>query len=92
MTMQARMTPETAEILALKALGFVAVSDGALDRLMELSGLDRDTLRQRAGEREILASLLDFLLGDEGLLVDFCRNQSVDPRDVHMARHVLGGS
>ncbi len=88
--MPARMPPETAQVLALKALGFVAESEGALDRLMNLSGLDHDTLRSRAGEPEVLASLLDFLLGDEGLLVDFCHGESIDPRDVHMARHILG--
>jgi uncharacterized protein DUF3572 len=85
------MTPDVAQTIALKALGFVANSEGALDRLMELSGLDRLTLRERAGEPEVLASLLDFLLMDEGLLVDFCRDESLDPKDVHMARHLLGG-
>ena len=85
------MTPESAQTLALKALGFIANSEGALDRLMELSGLDRLTLRERAAEPEVLASLLDFLLQDEGLLVDFCQDESVDPKDVHMARHLLGG-
>ena len=85
------MNLESAQTIALKALGFIANSEGALDRLMELSGLDRLTLRERAAEPEVLASLLDFLLQDEGLLVDFCQDESVDPKDVHMARHLLGG-
>jgi len=85
------MTPDVAQTIALKALGFIANSEGALDRLMELSGLDRLTLRERAGEPEVLASLLDFLLSDEGLLVDFCHDESLDPKDIHMARHLLGG-
>ena len=89
--MRGRMTADGAQTMALKALGFVAVSEGALDRLMELSGLDRNTLRERAGEPEVLVSLLDFLLADEGLLVDFCHGESIDPKEVHMARHVLGG-
>jgi hypothetical protein len=89
--MAARMTPDSAQTLALKALGFVANSEGALDRLMELSGLDRDTLRQGAEEPEMLASLLDFLLADEALLIDFCHAESIDPKAIHMARHVLGG-
>ena len=89
--MALRMNPDDAQTLALKALGFVAASEGGLDRLMELSGLDLGTLRAKASEPEILASLLDFLLADEGLLVDFCHGESIDPKDVHMARHVLGG-
>ena len=89
--MRGRMTPEGAQTLALKALSFIANADGALERLMELSGLDSLTLRERAAEPEILASLLDFLLADEGLLVDFCHDESIDAKDVHMARHLLGG-
>ncbi len=85
------MTPDVAQTIALKALGFIANSEGALDRLMELSGLDRLTLRERAGEPEVLASLLDFLLMDEGLLVEFCQDEALDPKDIHMARHLLGG-
>lgn len=85
------MSPEAAQTLALKALAFVANSQGALERLMELSGMDQVTLRERAGEPEILASLLDFLLQDEGLLVDFCHDEAIDPKDVHLARHLLGG-
>ena len=91
MTMRGRMNTESAQTLALKALSFVVASDGALERLMELSGLDSLTLRERAAEPEVLASLLDFLLMDEGLLVDFCHGESIDPKDVHMARHLLGG-
>ena len=89
--MALRMNPEEAQTLALKALGFVAGSEGGLERLMELSGLDLGTLRARAGEPEVLASLLDFLLMDEGLLVDFCHGEAIDAKAVHMARYVLGG-
>jgi hypothetical protein len=85
------MTPEEAEILALKALGFIVNSEETLYRLMALSGIDGATLRARAGEPEILTALLDFLLADEGLLVDFCETASVDARTVHLARYVLGG-
>lgn len=89
--MRTSMTPDAAQTLALKALGFLANSEGALDRLMEQSGVDRGTLRERAGDADMLTSLLDFLLADEGLLVSFCEEESIDPRAVHMARHVLSG-
>lgn len=89
--MPPRLTPDAAQTIALKALGFLAGSEGALDRLMTLSGLDRDTLRERASEPEFLVSLLDFLLSDEELLLNFCGDASIDPKTVHMARYVLGG-
>lgn len=84
------MTADGAQTLALKALGHVAASDGALERLMELSGLDAASLHDRAGDADVLASVLDFLLADDVLLMDFCQAETIDPKDVHMARHVLG--
>ena len=90
--MRGRMNPQDAQTVALKALSFIANCDGALERLMELSGLDGQTLRAQAAEPEFLTSLLDFLLADEGLLVGFCDAESVDSKAVHMARHILGGA
>jgi hypothetical protein len=85
------MTPDRAQTLALKALGFLANSEGSLQRLMDQSGLDLDALRARAGDADMQASILDFLLCDEQLLAGFCDTESCTSRDVHMARHVLGG-
>jgi hypothetical protein len=89
--MRDRMTPDEAQTLALKALAFIVNSDQARDRFMGLSGLDGATLRARAAEPQMHVALLDFLLADEGLLVDFCKTGSLDPKAVHMARYVLGG-
>lgn len=90
--MALRQTPDQAATLALKSLAYLANSEGALDRFLEVSGADRDTLRLRADEPEFLVSLLDFLLTNEGLLVGFCNESSTDVRAVHMARHVLSGA
>jgi len=90
--MALRMTPDQAQTLALKALAFLANSEGALQRLMDQSGLDVGTLKDRIGEADMQASLLDFLLSDEELLTGFCGEDSTDPKDVHMARRVLGGA
>ncbi|MBV9045911.1 MAG: DUF3572 family protein [Alphaproteobacteria bacterium] len=75
--------------MALKALGILASSEGALQRLMDQSGLDAGTLRDHAGDPDMLASLLDFLLSDEELLTGFCDQDSIDPKAVHLARHML---
>jgi hypothetical protein len=85
------MTPDHAATIALKGLAYLANSDGALDRFLELAGADRDNLRARADEPEFLVSLLDFMLTNEQLLVDFCSDFQTDVRAVHMARHVLSG-
>ena len=89
--MRGRPTPEEAQVLALKALAFIVNSEETLGRFMALSGLDGASLRARAGEPELHVALLDFLLADEGLVVEFCETASVDARAVHLARYVLGG-
>ena len=89
--MPARMTPETAETLALQALGHLAGAQEDFDRFLTISGLDAASLRTRAAEPEVLGAVLDFLLRNEALLVDFCETASVPAKDVHMAHHVLAG-
>jgi hypothetical protein len=84
-------TPDQAATLALKGLAYLANSEGSLDRFLQMSGADRDTLRMRADEPEFLVSLLDFMLTNEELLIGFCEESSTDVRTVHMARHVLSG-
>jgi Protein of unknown function (DUF3572) len=86
-----RLTPDLAAVLALKALAFLAGSQDALQRFMDLTGAGRDSLGERADEPEFLASVLDFLLTNEELLIQFCDDTSTDVRSVHMARHVLAG-
>ncbi|HSM94902.1 MAG TPA: DUF3572 domain-containing protein [Rhizomicrobium sp.] len=86
------MTPANAEILALKGLAFLANSDEPLDRFMALSGAAADELRDRAGEPEFLAAVVDFLMSDEALLTGFCDSASIDPQDLQIARMALPGA
>jgi hypothetical protein len=85
------MTPQTAEIIAFKALAFLVNSPDSMARFLDLSGLDAATLRARAEEPEMLSSIIDFLLRDEELVVRFCSEESIPARDVHMAKHILSG-
>ena len=86
-----RMTSDLAATLALNALTFLAASEDAMQRFMDLTGAGRESLRERADEPDFLVSVLDFLLTDEGLLLDFSSETSTNVRAVHMARHVLSG-
>ena len=85
------LSPNAATILALNALAYLAGSEDAMQRFMDLTGADRDSLRSRADEPDFLVSVLDFLLTNEGLLIDFSNDNSADVRAVHMARHILSG-
>ncbi|MGR3782838.1 MAG: DUF3572 domain-containing protein [Albimonas sp.] len=85
------MTPEAAERVALGALGFLAARPEELGVFMAAGGLSPDELRARASEPEFLGFVLDYLLQDETLLIDFCQEQGL-PFDRPMrARAALPG-
>ncbi len=85
------MNTENAEILALQGLGWLARDEDGLQRFLDLSGLDTAALRAQAGTADMNVAILDFLLGHEDLLLRFCETDGISPRDLHLARHRLGG-
>ena len=85
------MTPEKAEILAFESLGWLAGEPEELQKFLNLSGLDVAALRDAAGSPEMSVAILDYLLGHEELLLRFCESASAKPKDLHLARHALGG-
>lgn len=85
------MTPENAEILALNGLGWLAGEPEDLNRFLNLSGLGMDDLRSAAGTPEMSIAILDFLLANEPLLLRFCETADVNPKELHLAHHVLAG-
>ena len=88
--MQSSMIPENAEILALEALGWLAGQKDGLQRFLSQSGIEASDLRDGAGSREMAIAVLDFLLAHEDLLLGFCESASVEPKNVHRARHAFG--
>ena len=84
------MTPEKAEILALECLGWLAGDPDSIQRFLDLSGTSAADLRAAAGEPGTCLAVLDFLLGNEELLLKFCESTGLDPRQVNAARHALG--
>jgi hypothetical protein len=51
--------------LALSALGWVLADEDHADRLLALTGVSPEELRDRIGEHEVLAAILDFVLQHE---------------------------
>ena len=82
----------TPEVIALQALGFLAGEPVRLERFLALTGIDVETLRRRAGEPELLAGVLDHVLGDESLLFLFCEAAGLDPAAPRAARRGLPGA
>jgi hypothetical protein len=83
---------EAAETLALEALTWLAGNETELSRFIETSGTDAGEIRARADDAGMLRAVLDFVLSEDESLLAFCDAHNVQPKDVHMARHVLDGA
>jgi len=81
---------EAAEQLAVSALGFLAAEPDRLSRFLSLSGLGPQNLRAAAADPAFLASVLDYLLSDEPLLLAFAAAQEQAPETIAAARRALG--
>lgn len=85
-----RLTKERAETIALDALAFLAGRPEDLERFLGNSGINVDELRHRAADPDMLRAVTEFVLSDDALVNGFCEEQNLDPRDIHVANHVLG--
>ena len=85
------MDQSEAEILALKALSWVAGAEGMLQRFASHTGVEIGDLRSLAGDPEFLSALLDFVLSDDVLVKAFCKEALIDTRLLHHARRSLPG-
>jgi hypothetical protein len=87
-----RFDSEHAETMALEGLAFLAGRPDDLDRFLGNSGLDATELRRRAGDRDVLRAVIEFLLAEDTLVTTFCDERGLDPRELHRANHLLGGA
>src|SRR6266542_1344605 len=83
---------ETAETVAIEALGFIAGEPESLSRFLALSGIGPATLRRAAADPAFLAGVLDFILAEETLLSAFARHAGIAPEGIAKARRAFGGS
>jgi hypothetical protein len=87
----ARINRAEAEVIALKALGFLASDPERLSRFLTLSGVDLADIATVAETPDFLAGLLNHLLQDESLLLTFTAEQELDPRVPALAVEALAG-
>lgn len=83
---------EQAEVLALRALAFLAGDADRFQRFLLSSGTTADDVRRRAAEPEFLSGVVDHLLADETLLVAFAEDAAVEPETIAAARYRLPGA
>ncbi|BBF92605.1 hypothetical protein BLTE_12900 [Blastochloris tepida] len=85
------MDRAAAEGIAATALGVVAGDPQRLGLFMALSGLGPETLRAAAAEPAFLLAVLDFVIGDDDLVMAVARAAEIAPERVVAARDILAG-
>ncbi len=78
--------------MALGVLAWAAAEGDALNDFLGFSGLDIDELRARAAEPELLAALMDFILGHEKYAAAVCAAEGLGAETLHAVRRALPGS
>ncbi|RBI86557.1 DUF3572 domain-containing protein [Rhodosalinus halophilus] len=82
---------DRAEAVAAEALGWIAGDGALLDVFMGSTGIGAADLRSGAGEPELLAAVLDFLMQDDAWVTGFCDATGHDYGTPAAARAALPG-
>jgi hypothetical protein len=75
--------------VAIQALSFIAQEPERIGRFLALSGIGPESLRDAAREPRFLAGVLDYVAGDERLLLAFAAENGLVPDQVTRASALL---
>lgn len=73
------MNRDRAASISLKVLAFLADDGRRLQRFVNLTGIAPDLLATLAPRTHFQAAVLEYLLTDEPLLLEFCQTEQLDP-------------
>jgi len=85
------MQREFADLVAIRALGWLAGNDDLLPVFLGSTGASVDDLRTAAGNPAFLGSILDFLMMDDAWVVAFCDSAGLPYEAPMQARQALPG-
>ncbi|MPZ56728.1 MAG: DUF3572 family protein [Rhizobiales bacterium] len=83
-------TQKDAQSLAIQALAFIAADHERSGPFLAATGIGPDLIRAVAREPHFLVGVLDYLSGDDALLVAFATEAGINPFDIPAACEVLG--
>ena len=89
MTKRTHNPREVSEIVAVQALSFIAGDPERLGLFLAETGIGPETLRSAAADPHFLASVLDFILRDDGTVRAFAATSKLDPTTIAAARQAL---
>ena len=81
-----------AETLALQAVAFIFADDDLTSAFIAVTGADPQEIREHLSEAGNLAGVLEFLLGREDQLIEFCEQFDIEPNQPARAFHRLSGT
>lgn len=84
-------TRDSAETLALQALGWLASNDDLLPSFLATTGASESELRTQAADPLFLGAVLDFLMMDDAWVIRFCDEIAVPYERIMQARTALPG-
>jgi hypothetical protein len=79
-----------AQALAIDALTFLAAEPQRLGRFLAITGIGPDEIRAAASHADFLAGVLDYVVGEEPLLLAFAEEAQIKPDAVMQAASALG--
>ena len=82
---------DAAEALAVEALVFLAAEPERLGRFLAVTGIGPEAIRAAAAEPNFLAGVVEHVIGDERLLLEFAAHAQINPAEVARASAALGG-
>lgn len=82
---------ESAETLALQALGWLVAQDELLPQFFAATGANALTLPAQAADPEFLGAVLDFLLMEDATVIAFCDAMGLRYDSPMQARAALPG-
>ncbi|WP_417243024.1 DUF3572 domain-containing protein [Celeribacter sp.] len=86
------MKQNSAEALALNVLAWLVGDEDLLPTFLGSTGMDGAELRARAGETEVLAAVLDFLMMNDEWVNRWAVETACEPTLVMQARQALPGA
>ena len=85
------MQTEIAETIGLKALAWLAGNEELLPVFLGATGASLSDVRERAGDADFLAAVLDFLSMDDAWVSAFCETEGLSCDQPMAARQALPG-
>jgi Protein of unknown function (DUF3572) len=82
---------ETAEMLTIQVLAFIAEEPERMALFLSATGIEPAGIRDAAREPDFLAGVLEHMLGDENLLLAFADSAGINPAEIARAHGVLSG-